>query len=427
MTDSSRREFLKSSLLATAAVATGALPLTARSMATRGDAPRVLVVGAGVFGGWTALHLLRQGASVTLVDAWGAGNPRASSGGETRVIRGMYGPDAVYVDWVLRSFELWQQAEKEWGHPLYTPTGALWMFRGDDDYARSSIPLLTERDLPVEKLTPDAAQQRFPNIRLDGVDSIYYEKKAGYLVARQACRHLQQAFVSSGGDYRVARAKPTGFNNGHLESVALSDGSTVKADAYIFACGPWLGEMFPDVLGKTLRPTRQEVYYFGTPPGDTGYREDRFPVWVDFGERIFYGIPDNRGRGFKIADDTRGEPVDPTTMQRTPSMAGVQRARKLLVERFPDLENAPLIEARVCQYTNSPDGHFVLDRHPEVDNLWLAGGGSGHGFKLGPAVGEHVSKLVLGEAEPVDIFSIGRLNQTGEERSQLSSSKEEAH
>lgn len=424
MTDSSRREFLKSSLLATAAAATGAWPLATRAAPARGDARRVVVVGAGAFGGWTALHLLRQGTSVTLVDAWGAGNPRASSGGETRVIRGMYGADAVYVDWVIRSFELWQRAESEWGQRLYTPTGALWMFRGDDDYARSSIPLLTERGLSVEKLTPDAARQRFPGIRLDGVNSIYYEQKAGYLAARQACRQLLKAFVSAGGDYRAARAKPAGFNNGHLQSAALSDGSTLEADAYVFACGPWLGELFPDVLGNALRPTRQEVYYFGTPAGASGYDEDRFPVWVDFGERIFYGIPGNQGRGFKIADDTRGEPADPTTMQRTPTSAGIERARKLLAERFPDLRDAPLVEARVCQYTNSPDGHFVLDRHPEANNVWLAGGGSGHGFKLGPAVGEHVSKLVLGEAKPMDMFSIGRLTRTGEQSSQLTSDTE---
>lgn len=421
MADSSRREFLKSSVLATAALATGAWPLTMRGVPARGHAPRVLVVGAGVFGAWTALHLLHQGASVTLVDAWGAGNSRASSGGETRVIRGMYGADAVYVDWVLRSFELWQRAEREWDHPLYTQTGALWMFRGDDDYARSSIPLLAERGLSVEKITPEEARKRFPNFRFDGLESIYYEKKAGYLAARQACRQLLKAFVSGGGEYRASRAKPAAITNGQLANVALSDGSTVRADAYVFACGPWLGQLFPEVLGEVLRPTRQEVYYFGTPPGDNGYDEDRFPVWVDFGERIFYGIPGNRGRGFKIADDTRGEPVDPTTMQRTPTSEGVKRARNLLAERFPGLEDAPLVEARVCQYTNSPDGHFVLDRHPEAGNLWLAGGGSGHGFKLGPAVGEHVSKLVLGETEPMDMFSISRLARDGEERSQLSS------
>lgn len=426
MTDSSRREFLKTSLLATAAAGTGAWPLATRTAPARGDASRVVVVGAGAFGGWTALHLLHQGVSVTLVDAWGAGNPRASSGGETRVIRGMYGPDAVYVDWVIRSFELWQRAESEWGHPLYTPTGALWMFRGDDDYARSSVPLLTERGLSVQKLTPDETRQRFPGIRLDGVNSIYFEQKAGYLAARQACRQLLKAFVSAGGDYRAARAKPTGFNNGRLESAALSDGSILEADAYVFACGPWLGELFPDLLGKALRPTRQEVYYFGTPAGPSQYDETRFPVWVDFGERIFYGIPDNQGRGFKVADDTRGEPADPTKMQRTPSAAGIERARKLLAERFPDLRDAPLVEARVCQYTNSPDGHFILDRHPAAGNVWIAGGGSGHGFKLGPAVGEHVSKLVLGEAEPLDMFSVGRLSRTGEQRSQLSSEAEGA-
>src|SRR6185436_19092814 len=149
---------------------------------------KVAVIGAGAFGGWTALHLLRRGVAVTLLDAWGPGNLRASSGGETRVIRGMYGADKIYVDWVVRSFEMWKDAERKWGRRFYHPTGVLWMFSVDDRYAKTSIPLLEAANLPVDQLTLDEARKRFPQVRFDGVRSVYFEREAGYLTARLACQ-----------------------------------------------------------------------------------------------------------------------------------------------------------------------------------------------------------------------------------------------
>jgi glycine/D-amino acid oxidase-like deaminating enzyme len=133
------------------------------------------------------------------------------------------------------------------------------------------------------------------------------------------------------------------------------------------------------------------------------------PIWIDFGERIFYGIPDLHGRGFKIADDTRGETFDPTTGDRTPSAEGIARARRLLAERFPELANAPLLAAEVCQYENSPDGHLIIDKHPTQKNTWLAGGGSGHGFKLSPALGELLANAILGRAPAPEMFALARL------------------
>lgn len=403
-----RRDFIRKSALTAAVAATGLVWRPSQSGNHRRDAPRIVVVGAGAFGGWTAMHLLRRGAEVVLVDAFGAGHSRSSSGGETRVIRGMYGPNAIYMDWVARSFELWREAEEAWKERLYTPTGALWMFRGDDCYARASLPLMAERRLPVDELTIEDARRRFPRINFDGVESVYYERRAGFLAARNSCRLLAEQFAAAGGEYRRARALPGDVSGGRMKQVALGNGGRLEADGFVFACGPWLGELFPELLGDYLNPTRQEVYVFGTPAGDDAFDESNFPVWVDFGERLYYGVPGNFGRGFKIADDTRGEPADPTSMQRMPSAEGIDRARRQLAERFPALAGAPLVETRVCQYTNSPDGHLIIDRHPEIENLWLAGGGSGHGFKFSPALGEHVAGLVLGDAEEIPMFSLER-------------------
>ena len=173
----------------------------------------------------------------------------------------------------------------------------------------------------------------------------------------------------------------------------------------MFACGPWLGKLFPDAVGDGIVPTRQDVVYFGTPPGDQRYDESRFPVWLNFGARLLYGIPGNDRRGFKVADDSAGEPVDPTTLNRMVSAKAMRIARALLARRFPGLVGAAVAETRVCQYEFSPTGDFLLDRHPGAGNAWLVGGGSGHGFKMGPAIGDEVAGLVLDRTPTATQFS----------------------
>ncbi|HEY3053900.1 MAG TPA: FAD-dependent oxidoreductase, partial [Thermoanaerobaculia bacterium] len=195
--------------------------------------------------------------------------------------------------------------------------------------------------------------------------------------------------------------------------------SRLEADAYVYACGPWLGKLFPDVIGDRVRPTRQEVHYFGTPRGSTAYLPGNFPIWIDFGERIIYGIPDIHGRGFKVADDTRGAAFDPTDGNRRPSEAGIARARQLLSERFPELAKAPLLSSEVCQYENSPDGHLIIDRHPKAKNVWLLGGGSGHGFKLSPAVGEIVADAILAGKDVPKLFRLDRLHEMEKRKTQF--------
>jgi glycine/D-amino acid oxidase-like deaminating enzyme len=373
----------------------------------------VIVVGAGAFGAFSALSLRRAGARVTLLDAWGPGNSRASSGGETRVIRGVYGPDRIYVEMVARAFELWRENERRWNRRLYRAIGAIWMITGPDDFVRAALPLLTERGLPYEELSVAQARQRWPQIDFEGVRWVLREARAGYLLAREACAAAVEGLVREGGEYREASAEPGPVRSNALTGVRLRDGSSLSADEYVFACGPWLPRLFPDVLGSRIAPTRQEVFFFGTPAGDPRFSEGTMPVWVDFGPRVVYGIPGNARRGFKVADDTRGAPFDPTTGERLASADGLRAAREFLAQRFPLLRGAPLLESRVCQYENTPDHRFVLDRHPAAGNAWIAGGGSGHGFKMGPAVGERVANLVLGR-RPVDpFFGLARFETTG--------------
>jgi sarcosine oxidase len=370
---------------------------------------RVVVVGAGAFGGWTALTLAERGARVTLIDAWGPGHARASSGGETRVIRSTYGSRAVYTEMAMRALARWQTDEARWQQGLLRKTGVLWMFGKDDDFGRASVETLKSAGIPINGLTVTAAKRRFPQIDFRGVSSTFFEPEAGYLFARRACEHVVQRFVEEGGSYRQAAAEtPVTFEGSRLKHLRLRDGSVHPGDVFVFACGPWLGPLLPDVVGRRIMPTRQEVYYFGTPAGDARFADPQLPVWIDVGTRVRYGIPASTGGGLKIADDTEGSTFDPSSGQREVTASGVRAARVFLGRRFPAMKSAPLVASEVCQYEATPDAHFIIDKHPHASNVWIAGGGSGHGFKMGPAVGEMLTALVLNESEPDPQFGLAR-------------------
>lgn len=281
------------------------------------------------------------------------------------------------------------------------------MVGSDDRYERAAITELERHGVDFEELSAADATSRFPQIHFEDVNWALYEPEVGYLLARRACQAVKNAVVESGGRY-VERPAKMG-----ADGVVLSDGETVTADAYVFACGPWLRELFPEIGANGLRPSRQEIYYFGTPSTDRRYDEGECPIWIDNGERLYYGIPGTEWRGFKIADDAHGPEVDPTTMERVPDAAGIEKARDYLSFRFPGLVDAPLVDARVCQYTNTPDGHFIIDRHPERREVWIVGGGSGHGFKHGPALGEHVAANVLEESAVEPMFALARFDASG--------------
>jgi len=409
-TSPSRREVLRQGVAVVAASSLGPALSQAKSAG-----PHVVVVGAGAFGGWTALSLLRRGARVTLLDAWGAGNARASSGGETRLIRAMYNGDPAYTSMVTRAFTLWREAEKRWGHTVFQRTGVLYLFEEDDSFARKSVPLMKERGIAVETLTPEEGARRFSTIAFDGVRVAYFEPEAGVLLARASCELVRETFEREGGTYRQARVQPGRIEKGRLAGVTLDGGEALGADAFVFACGPWLGSVFPDVVGEGIAATRQDVIFFGTPPGNRRFDAPAFPAWINFGERRLYGMPGNERRGFKVADDSAGPVVDPTTMERVVSPGAVEIARDIVKRRFPLLAAQPVVETRVCQYEYSPDGDFLLDNHPGASNVWLVGGGSGHGFKMGPALGEYVTRLVLGGAKPDAKFSYAHFAE-GRER-----------
>lgn len=389
--------------------ATAALGRAGRGQATAPAVARktydVVVAGAGCFGTWIAWHLHRAGRSVLLLDAYGPANARASSGGESRVIRMSYGPDEIYTRFSWRSLGMWKELFARVGRAeLFQQTGVLWMALADTQSAKDSLAVLEKVGVPHETLPGPELAKRYPQLRVEPGGWAIWEPESGALMARRAVSAVAADAVSAGVELkRAAALAPEG--SGKLSALRLTNGETVSAGAYVYACGPWLGKVVPAALGDRIFPTRQEVFFFGVPPGDDRFEPPAMPVWLDFEQR-WYGIPSLETRGFKLADDAHGDPVDPDTLDRVPSAAGIQSARDFLARRFPGLAQAPLVESRVCQYENTSNGDFVLDRHPGFDNVWVAGGGSGHGFKHGPAVGEFVANLVTTGAATDPRFSL---------------------
>jgi sarcosine oxidase len=374
--------------------------------------PHVAVIGAGAFGGWAALHLLERGARVTLIDAWGPGNSRASSGGETRVFRGTYGPDQPYTEMAARALRLWRKYEKRWKRQFLHPSGVLWMAASrDDGFERGSTEMLRQAKIKFQQLSAAQMKKRWPQINFEGIEWGIFEPECGYLDARASCSAVVKSFVAQGGRYRQTAVLPRDLDESPWRSLGLSDGSRSKADHFLFACGPWLGELFPRTIGDVIRPTKQDVFFFGTPAGDARFDENHLPVWADHHDHFIYGIPGSGRRGFKVADDTRGPAFDPTSGERVVSQERLQSVGEYIGFRFPALRNAPLIETRVCQYEQTPDSHFIVDRHPRMENVWLLGGGSGHGFKHGPAVGEMMAELILNEGGPTSPWRLSRFSQ----------------
>ena len=376
------------------AMTAGALAPTVLRAAKPGSAAHVAVIGAGVFGAWTAEHLRRAGHRVTLVDMAGPANSRASSGGESRMTRGAYGKDEIYTRMAFASLPEWKALSDASGLPIFNPHGVVFFSSKPDAYFSDAIAVHRRIGQPLEQLDGAQLQQRFPMFDFTGVKIGLFEPAFGALMARRSVQTLVKQFVAAGGTYRQEIAQAPERQDSSLKSLSLANGP-VEADAFVFALGPWLPKLFPDLLKSRIFATRQEIFYFEAPKGDRRFLPEVMPGWADVNDGdMFYGFPDLEGRGVKFAHDRHGVTVDPDTQSREPTRAALEEVTAFRDRRFPILRGAPVIGAEVCQYENSSNGDFLIDRHPTMPNVVLVGGGSGHGFKHGPEVGRIAAGLV---------------------------------
>lgn len=367
------------------------------------DPPRgsdILVVGAGVLGAWTAYGAKRNLASgetqnrrVTLLDAWGAGNPRATSGDETRLLFSSHAADELYRDWSRRSRELWLRYQQEWGVELFQQSGVLFFAHRGDVWERASVTALNDANIPCEMLFPDELRTRWPQMTSDDLSFAVFEPEGGILFARRSCQAVVEAFQQSGGIYSLGAVSVGRSEGSRLLSVVDTSGQEWTSDVFVFACGPWLPRLFPDALGSFIRVTKQDVIYIGPPEGSSEFDALSLPGWVDQ-DGYHYGVPAVDGRGFKIGSNRLGPLFDPSNGERIVDADSVRLVRGYLSQRFPELRERPVIDSHVCQYETTSDEAFLIDRHPNYSNVWLVGGGSGRGFKQGPRVGEYVVAMI---------------------------------
>jgi monomeric sarcosine oxidase len=366
----------------------------------------LVVIGAGVFGAWAAYYLRRAGRRVALIDAYGAGHSRASSGGESRLIRLGYGRDEIYTRMAQQALRLWREFDAATGAGIFHQTGVLLLAREGDARTSATALTLARVGARFERLDRAELERRYPQLECGPITWAILEPESGALLARRAVQRVAAEASRMGVDYLIeAILPPKGEDGedgaGRLEMIATRGGEQIAAGEFVFACGPWLPRIFPELLGRYIRPTRQEVFFFGPPPGDQRFAPPQLPAWIDFGGEI-YGAPDLEGRGFKIALDRHGPVIDPDRVERALTPEVLAEVRAYLAARFPALKGAPLLESRVCQYENTPHGDFLVDRHPGFENVWLLGGGSGHGFKHGPAIGEYIAARLLGTGSDAD-------------------------
>jgi glycine/D-amino acid oxidase-like deaminating enzyme len=315
-----------------------------------------------------------------------------------------YGTDELYTRWSLLSLAQWTEFFAGARQALFHETGVLWLAGKEDARVRQSAETLRRCGVAFEELSRTELERRYPQIGLEGITQGLLEPHSGVLMARRAVAAVVEDAVNRGVEYRVAHiAEPHGA--GAIGAVKTSFGERIEAGTFVFACGAWLGKIFPDVLGSRIFPSRQEVFFFGVPAGDARFAPPVLPTWL-FQEDEIYGMPDLESRGLKIAVDRHGERVDPDTQSRLASAEGAEEARRFVEQRFPGLRGAPIVETRVCQYENTWNGDFLIDRHPEMENIWFVGGGSGHGFKHAPAVGEYVAQRILEGGAEEERFSL---------------------
>jgi glycine/D-amino acid oxidase-like deaminating enzyme len=367
----------------------------------------------GTFGGWTALHLLRKGYKIIMIDQFGPGNNQSSSGGETRIIRAYYGNQQIYFDLALRAIQLWKENEPLMRQKILRQNGLLLFVPiAKHESIEAAAPMYNKTGLVFEKLGPGDAAKRWPQVNTSDLDHVMFDPTAGTLLARKGCNAVKDLFVKEGGTFIQQQVEQHFIKSGKCNAVTLHDGTTLEAEDFVFACGPWLIRLFPEITGK-LKVTRQPVFFFAPPPGESDLMENKLPVWFNMdtqGGVNLYGIPGNEYRGFKAAPELNDVITDKfDTYNRYWKPEELKYVQDIITMRFPKMAGHPLIEDKVCQYTETPDSDFIFDRHPEAENLWILGGGSGHGYKMGASLGELAAEIISGEKNVNSTFSLKRL------------------
>ncbi len=367
-------------------------------MAERWD---VIVTGLGAMGSAAARELARRGLRVLGLERYAPPHAHGSTHGRTRIIREAYFEHPAYVPLVQRAERLWVELEREAGERLFVRTGGLMIGPEEGELVRGARASAEQHGLPHELLTSAEVRSRFPALAPEPRAVALLEPRAGVLFPEACVRALLRSAACDGAELRTGEPMLSWRMEGGVVRVATAIGEHV-ADRLVLALGPWLPE-FLNGAQIHLRIERQMQHWFTPRARPEEFSPDNLPVALwETSERMFYTIPDF-GDGVKIAVHHDGEITDPQRVRRTINEQEDASARALLERFLPDAGGG-LRDRAVCLYTNSTDGHFLIDHHPMHHEVVIASPCSGHGFKFATVVGEIVAKLVADE--PVQGLSL---------------------
>jgi glycine/D-amino acid oxidase-like deaminating enzyme len=343
------------------------------------------------------------GASVRLIDAYGPGNSRATSGDETRGVRSSYGDRGIWAElwtrWANEAIDRWTRFDAEWGREmkvrLFFNTGDFIFRSQPEPFTDRNQELWRQLRIPHRVVKVEDVAREYPIVNLTNVAFALYDPRAGVVRARRACEVVAEAFRHAGGELLMGLAAPGDRDGARLQNVKTTGPSaTLTAGTFVFALGPWFPKAFPDLMASRIRTPLGHVHYFGTPAGDDRFTFPNLPSFNFPGVTGWPALPpDNRGFRVRLRGDS---PTDPDTSERAFDRSHDAPAREFLAQRFPRIAKAPLLETRACHYEMSASRNFIIDRYPGFSNVWIAGGGSAEGFKFGPVTGEYIAKRVLG-------------------------------
>jgi monomeric sarcosine oxidase len=373
---------------------------------------RIIIIGAGIVGLSTAYALLKQGKQrVTLLEQATVDHAGGTSHGFSRLLRFEYGSDAHYSRMVQLSLERWKQLEVASGRTLYIPTGVLVASSSEDDFTRASYKVVREMGLPIEYISEEQCNRRFPQFATQTYDAITYNAEGGILRASFCLQTLRDLVLAMGGEIVEANRVSRMVYGDVCRPVQLSltSGQVIAADRVVIAAGPWIHHLLPEVE-LPVRMTRQYLFYFAGLPV-TSYAAGAFPAFM---AGDLYGFPIHEGcNGWvKAASHDFGYSVSPDD-RPPPDRAVIERIRDSLSVLLPALHNAPLARIDSCIYDIAPDEHFILDRLPDDPRIVIATGLSGHGFKFGLLLGELLSSLLCDTKPvvPMEHFELARFAQ----------------
>ena len=466
-----RRDFIKAAGASTGMLLLGGTAGAERVVAARSPAvrtgpaaPDIAVIGAGIWGSFTAYHLRQMGAKVTLVDAYGPGNARSTSGDESRGVRSSYGDrpgslGELWMLWARESMKRWTAFDDEWGRELrlnlFHVTGDL-IFRDEWDNFQLRCKLWWDKHrIPYHIVQPEDVRKSYPVYSIDDITAILYEPDAGVVRARRAVQAVAAAFEKLGGRIVIGRASPSKVVGERLEEIALDTGATLRAETFVYAVGPWLGKTFPELFAKKMRLPIGYVCYFATPIGDERFTFPNLPSFNFPGVTGWPALPvDNRGfrvrgseraptppqtvasatesakngnssavdvgsnaanagagarQGGQVQQDVPPQQQDPDTSDRWANQERIDGSRRFVAHRFPLLKDAAIAQTHACHYEITSNGNFIIDHHPQWSNVWIAAGGNAEGFKFGPKIGDYVAQRVMGVWKDPTVDAVFRI------------------